>query len=147
MTRNKNKKRNFKAEPPSEVRIGGKRISREAFEAEAEGSTDHLPPVFSFAFACPNHFQLSEWQREELKHLVDTLRRYSRMKWEEIRKVKGFRSVDPNTFSVPLPDDISPDIVILEFRVSKRARIFGYRSKQVFHIIWFDRNHEVYPMS
>ncbi|CAG5089470.1 Putative uncharacterized protein [Thermobacillus xylanilyticus] len=140
------KKKIRHAEPP-EIKIGGKRISRKAFEAEEEGSTDHLPPVFSFAETCPNHFQLYKWTSEELKHLIDALRRYSKMRWQEIRKTKGFNSVDPSTFSVPLPNYISPDVAILEFRVNHKARIFGYRSRQVFNIIWFDRNHEVYPMS
>lgn len=141
------KKKKLQPEKTSAIKIRGKRISPKAFEAEEEGSTDHLPPVFSFAETCPNHFKLCDWQYEELKHLNDVLRRYSRMSWAEIRKEKGFGPVDSSTFSVQLPQYISPDIAILEFRVNKRARIFGYRARQVFNIIWFDRNHEVYPMS
>lgn len=130
-----------------EMRIAGKKISADAFRVPDEGSTDHMSPVFSFIDCCPNHFQLSDWQYDELKALMSTLRDFSGRQWSEVRKSKGFRSVDSTTFSQGLPEYISPDVTIWEFRVSKRARLFGHRSRNVFNIVWFDRNHEVYPMS
>jgi hypothetical protein len=127
--------------------ISGKKISNTAFEAPDDGSTDHLYPVFSFADACPNHFQLCDWHYEDLKHLMDKFRDYSKKTWAELYRQKGFISVDPSTFSQELPHYISPDVTIYECRISKRARLFGHRHRSVFNVIWFDRNHEVYPMS
>lgn len=127
--------------------IAGKTISPDAFEIPDTGSTDHLNPVFSFMDVCPNHFQLSDWQGDELKALIACLRDMSGRKWSEVRMNKGFKSVDPRTFSKELPQYISPEVTIYEFRVSKKARIFGHRVRNVFRVVWFDRNHEVYPMS
>lgn len=133
---------------PSKKQIGARGISNKLFQIPDDGlSTDHLPPVFSFVDTCPNHFQLHEWQGEELKHLINTLRDLSKRTWAEVRQIKGFLKVDPSTFSKSLPEYLSPDITIYECRVSKRSRIFGHRVRNAFHIIWFDRNHEVYPMS
>lgn len=127
--------------------IAGRTISHDAFEVPDEGSTDHLNPVFSFGDCCPNHFQLSDWQGDELKALMNTLRELSGKKWAEVRRIKGFKNVDSSTFSHELPNYISPDVTMWECRVSKRARLFGHRSRNVFNIVWFDRNHDVYPMS
>lgn len=127
--------------------IDGRKISSKAFEASKGESSEHKSLVFSFAYTCPNHFQLSDWQHEELKGLINKLRDFSNMKWSEIRKIKGFKPVDHSTFSQPLPKNISPEVTILEFRTSGRARVFGFRLEETFYIIWFDRNHEVYNMS
>lgn len=146
--KNKNKKPKLKLK--EKHIILGKTILDEAFNVpEEEGSTDNLQPVFSFRDLCNNHFQLHEWQEDEIKKLVQTFRDCGNWTWSEAKKVRGFnlKPVDPRTFSKSLPEFISPDLTILEFRVSKRARVFGYRARNVFHIIWFDRNHEVYPMS
>lgn len=130
--------------------IRDKRLSEKAVIApEDTGSTDHMPPVLSFKDVCPNHFQLEEWQGTELKQLVDTLKKLGNSTWQDALKIKGLgiKIVDPKTFSKDLPEYISPDVSIYECRVSQRARLFGYRIRNVFHVIWFDRNHEVYPMS
>ncbi|KGE20684.1 MAG6450 family protein [Paenibacillus wynnii] len=145
MSSKKKKKPVLGHQPKSQ--LGGKTISPEAFNVPDEGSTDHLSPVFSFIDCCPNHFQLSDWQFDELKALMATLRDLSGKQWSELRKIKGFKSVDSSTFSCDLPAYISPEVTIWECRVSGRARIFGHRSRNVFKIVWFDRNHEVYPMS
>jgi hypothetical protein len=126
--------------------IRGRTISNEAFEVPESGSTDHMQPVFTFNDTCPNHFQLHDWQYEELKHLTEKLRDLSKKTWAEIKSVKGFMIVDQKNFSRNLPEYISQDATIYECRISKRARLFGHRARNVFCIIWFDRNHEVYPM-
>lgn len=129
-------------------KIGGKTLKDKALEVE-EGGTDHLPPYFSFKHACSNHFQLSDWQSGEIAELMETFRRMEQLNWHEIHKHRGlnYKQVDPRTFSKDLPEFISPDLSIYEVKVTKRARLFGYRLKNIFHIIWFDRNHEVYSMS
>ncbi|MBA1335913.1 MAG: hypothetical protein HPY66_1731 [Firmicutes bacterium] len=33
-----------------------------------------------------------------------------------------------------------------EIKVDDRRRIIGYRGGRIFHLIWFDRDHEVCPM-
>jgi len=133
---------------PPQSSIGGKIINPQAFDVpDEQRSTDHMNPVFSFMDTCHNHFQLDELTRQELKQLIDQLRMFSKMTWGEVRKVKGFQPVNPSTFSKSLPTHLSPDIKIFECRVTGKIRLFGHRIRNAYHIIWFDRNHEVYPMS
>lgn len=128
--------------------IAGKKIKKDAFDLPDDTrSTDHMSPVFSFSDTCPNHFRLDDWTKKEIKQLIDQLRLYSGMKWSDLRKIKGFGPVDPSTFSKKLPKTISPEVKIYECRINGKMRLFGHRVKNTYHIIWFDRNHEVYPMS
>jgi hypothetical protein len=137
------------AKKKDKAKIRGKNIKASALDVQKEQGTDHLPPVFSFKHVCNNHYYLTDWRSEELQRLIDTFRTMESLNWSEVIRYKGlgFKIVDPKTFSTDLPEVISPDISIIEFRVSKRARLFGYRDKNIFNIIWFDRNHEVYSMS
>jgi len=140
-------KKQFKKKSKDEKRtLHGKKISPDAFKVVDSGSTDNQNPVFSFQFTCANHFQLSDWQHDELKGLISKLRELSGKRWVEIKSLKGFKPVDPATFSKQLPQNVPQDATIFECRTSGKARLFGYRINNIFHIVWFDRNHQVYPM-
>src|SRR4051812_6981279 len=111
MAKNKQNK-GFKGlkEPKMEkASIAGRTIKQKVLQAEEEGSTDHLSPVFSFVDTCPNHFQLADWQGQELKSLIDTMRDLGKLKWGEVRNQKGFKPVSPKTFSRPWPEYVSPE--------------------------------------
>jgi hypothetical protein len=129
--------------------IRGKTIADCAFIAEYEQNTDNTAPTFSFKSCDENQFTLSKWQPKEIEQLISTLKRLEHCTWQQIKNNKGFgyKKVDPDTLNYALPEYISPDETIIELRVSKRARLFGYRSRNIYHIIWFDRNHDVYDMS
>ncbi|WYP28464.1 hypothetical protein NSQ54_10310 [Alkalihalobacillus sp. FSL W8-0930] len=137
--------------PKNQNKISGKTISDKALEVRNPGhNTNDLAPHFSFKHACNHHFQLSDWQSIELAELIECFRKLESQSWTNIMKQSkrglGYCKVDPKTFSKSLPEYISPEHTIIELRVNKKARLFGYRWENVFHIIWFDRNHDVYPM-
>ena len=45
----------------------------------------------------------------------------------------------------PILDAISEDIEILELRLSKKARVFGFRSAATFFLIFLDSQHRICP--
>lgn len=145
----KRNKRKIKYQKNDNRQLRGKKIADEAFETTFIQDTDDMTPTFSFKSCSNNRFKLSEWQPKEIEQLISVFKKLESCSWKEIRRNKGFgyKIVDPDTFSCNLPENISPDETIIELRVSKKARLFGYRGKNIFYIIWFDRNHEVYPMS
>ena len=140
---NKKKKR-----IPIEKKKKGNRLPQEVAEVQETGSTDHLNPVFSFDSTCKNHFQLNELTKGELDQLIDSLRIMSSLSWAEVKKYKGLRFKGPlEHYNATLPEWLDRDVDVFEFAFSKRGRVFGYKSGRIFHIIWFDRNHDLYPMS
>jgi len=44
---------------------------------------------------------------------------------------------------VKRPAEISADLGIIGIRASQKYRIFGVRSRDVYFVLWFDRNHEI----
>ncbi len=76
----------------------------------------------------------------------------SQMTWEQLRSQGGrpgnkvglaYTVYDDHFLNVSRPAQVSPDLKIAGVRASSKMRIFGVSIEQVFHVIWFDRNHEV----
>lgn len=111
------------------------------------GSTDHLAPAFSFLHFDRGAECASIWAGDEMRSLFDTLRVASSRTWRDVRAADGlrFKLVPPGRCRRALPLSISPDVDLVEMRVTQRARIFGTRVESVFYVIWLDRNHAVLP--
>ena len=119
-----------------------------------EGSTDDLPPSFSF-----HHFDTSkecpsEWTGEQVRALFALMQTASSMLWRDVKgtgggrggKKKvgvGFTSVYPKECKRELPDQLAEDVNLSEMRVNGAARIFGVRHEATYYVIWLDRNHSV----
>lgn len=131
------------------ARLRDKDVSK-AVELDVDVMNDNdQPPVFSFKHVDNNRYRLSEWWGDELDQLVETFKKMESLRWPDIHRHSGLdcKHVEPYEYIAELPEMISPDVKILQIRASKKSRIFGYRWKHVFRLVWFDKNHDVRPMS
>ncbi|OPY59352.1 MAG: hypothetical protein A4E56_03239 [Pelotomaculum sp. PtaU1.Bin065] len=122
-----------------------KKIPVKAILSDEPLSHDGEYPVFSFKFCSDNHCLLSEWDGEEIAELIRTFKKMESLTWTGVFKHGGLRYKYIDNYSKPLPLMVSKDETIGEIRVSKQSRIFGFRNRNVFHIIWFDNKHEICP--
>ncbi|MCI0681368.1 MAG: hypothetical protein L0Y71_04625 [Gemmataceae bacterium] len=100
-------------------------------------------------------FCLSTLGQDEVREVVDCLRQLNTLTWQQIlqQSGKGPRKAglaytlypDHALRGVSRPAVISPDIRIAAVRASQKIRVFGVYIEHVFHILWFDRNHEIVP--
>jgi len=103
-------------------------------------------PLLSFKSVCGEHYQLCEWKKEELKGLVNTFKTIENLTWGDIIRHDGLKYKPKiEHTATPLPCDFPEDASLSELRVSRKCRILGYRTGNIFNIVWFDRNHEVCP--
>ncbi len=116
-----------------------------ASAVESQGSTDHLPPTFSFKHVDPNNYPLHEWEGDEIKQLVKQLKMMEGLTWLEIKKHGGLRwkALDIKTLKCRVPDYIPKEQTLAEFRISQEMRVMGYRDDTIFCIVCFDRGHDV----
>lgn len=98
----------------------------------------------------------SEWGSAELKAFASFVVRLPQTTWTEIRKTGGkpgskvgFGYTEhKNKKELPSKgevDGLSPDIGFIELRVTKEARVHGFRVAPIFFLVWLDRNHDIYP--
>ncbi|MDQ4679890.1 hypothetical protein [Stenotrophomonas maltophilia group sp. RNC7] len=102
-----------------------------------------LNPVFKFSSIDKNKWTLYEWAPNELKDLMNTFNQMEQLTWNDVLKHSGLRVKIIR--DIKQPPHISPDESIYEIRVCKVKRIFGYIDKNIFNLVWFDREHSVCP--
>lgn len=119
------------------------KVPTQAFELKNDVNYFTLTPVFKFSNVDQNKWKLEEWQSRELKDLIDTFKKMEQLSWNDIFKHRGLnvKAIE----DVNYPKEISPDETIYEIRVCKVKRVFGFIDKNIFNLIWFDREHSVCP--
>jgi hypothetical protein len=92
---------------------------------------------------------LAEWRQEELEGFTRFAEKAQRMTMDEFRTDPGLRF---KTHKGPAkgrgfarPGDLSEDQVLSEVRVGRAARVHGVVEGDMFHVVWLDRNHAVFP--
>lgn len=112
------------------------------------GSTDGLTPIFCLRYL-QDPFCVVSCEQQEQAALAVTLRRLSFMTWAQIRNAPrhglGTEKIARESLRAPVPEGITEDVVFLAIRFHGKAPMVGYRSGQVFHIVWLDRAFTLYP--
>jgi hypothetical protein len=70
---------------------------------------------------------------------------FSLLSWNQITTSSWlrFKKITNARWFPKLPDWLSSDVDIFEFRVSQIVRVFWTREKSIFHLLWFDENHKI----
>lgn len=136
----KNKKVPYKAK----VVKGVNKVPQKALIL-TNGSTDDINPVFSFKYTDPNKWQLSEWTSLEIDDLFKFFKLMESLSWKQVKMHSGLRYKNIDGYPNINNSEVSEDVSICELRICKVKRIHGFRSGNVFCVIWFDRDHSVCP--
>jgi hypothetical protein len=120
-----------------------------------EGRFHDKEPVFSFKYYDHAHvdFSICTHTMEDVKKLFSRLRDYSRMLWREVIQHHGSHHHEvhwrdtayPNGFE-NIPVKIREGITPRQFALEGIYRIFGFFDGTTFYIVWFDKDHKVYPI-
>lgn len=104
-------------------------------------------PIFSFHYLQDSHC-ISRCNTKQKAAFADTMRLLSKLTWQEIqssyRHSLGSEKIPRYRFYATIPNQIADDEALLSIRFYDRAPMVGIRRKQIFHIIWFDIDFNVY---
>jgi hypothetical protein len=133
------------------------RLSLRSDKAGPAPAAIQTPVRLSFEYVADpgTHYCLSGYQRDEIKAVVDCLRKLTTMSWLQVRQTGGRRGTkqglgfteyaDTALRGVTRPTRLSQDRKIFGVRSSEKARVFGAYAAHMVYILWFDRNHEIVP--
>jgi hypothetical protein len=112
----------------------------------------HVPIKVSFRYYEPGErYCLSGCERDEVRAFMDSLRVLTTMTWVQVRSQGGkpgnktglaYTTYEDHLVRAERPN-ISPELRIAGIRAGGKMRIYGVAIENVFHILWFDRNHEI----
>ncbi len=129
----------LKKPPKSRGRIPPNAIERKVNYDECRGR-------FAFSSVCERHCLLSSWIKQELDELIVYFKKVEKLLWKEILRDPGLVYEEISHIALPRPASLPPDASLYSMKVAGRLRVYGYRTQDVFNIIWFDRLHEVCPV-
>jgi hypothetical protein len=114
----------------------------------ATGSTDGRTPVFCLRFL-DRPYCVTECERDEQASLALTMHRLSRLTWQQIRNAPrhglGTEKIHRESIRAAIPTGITEDVEsFLAIRFHGKAPMVGFRSGEVFHLVWLDRAFTLY---
>lgn len=112
---------------------------------------NELHPVFSFANFKKSAFFTPEMitGKSELYDFFVNMADFSTQKWKDIKtkpKIFHFHEID-NDKNINAKLDVSEEIALVQFKIpgEKQSRVVGYfDSGNVFNIVVYDYNHQIY---
>lgn len=125
---------------------GNNKVPASATTLKVE-SYDDMNVVISFRKVDHGKWTLSCWKGKELTDLIKCFQKIEEMTWKQVYKHDGLNYGVIEGLPKITHFKLSPDVSICEMRVCKVKRIFGYRDRNVFYIIWFDRDHSICPQN
>lgn len=108
-------------------------------------SSNTKKPIFSFEYMV-NNYCVDDCEQNEKASLADALYRRSKLTWAQLSTAPhnklGYEPI--RKLNVPLPKNIKEDVTIISFRFCGKKPMVGYRDKQIFYILFLDREFKVY---
>lgn len=135
---------------------------RAAKTSPPSSSTGGENPYFCFRYADRN--SKNEWAfnpvPEDAQEIMEFVCEMAQLSWREIEAMQtGTRERHKKHHSYSITkidskaqadlrkrklDEIFDD-EIFRFRLSGEKRLYGFRKGRVFHVVWWDQDHQVYP--
>ena len=108
---------------------------------------DTLHPAFGLTHL-RGDYCVTRCKDEEKLALIDRLYKLSQLTWIQIkcsdRHTYGCEVIPRNQIRPLVPAIITDDVDILALRFYKLAPMVGFRDREIFHIVWLDREFKLY---
>ena len=137
--------------------VSGRKAPRQAEQPEA---FFQMYPTWSFKLLDVNHEKWSFTSANDLyRDIIFKLRDYEGQRWNEIIQSSGGRSYGTNNHFENVGSLIKEaqkrwsELHLEEYdqvfslRLTGIERLYGILENGTFKIIWYDKNHEIYPVS
>lgn len=139
--------------PKTQHDVSGKKIVREKENAEEYKSKN---PVWRFHRYDQDHPKWCLSQKDFYGYIISKLISFERMTWHDIEAASGGRKQGTNHHFIPVSDMTKEaqqrlqDIKVFydelfSLRLSNIERLYGILENGIFHIIWYDPQHEICP--
>ena len=115
----------------------------------AEINYDENPPIFSLERLQEGRYCFSEMDDAHKASFAEAIFKRRNISWAEIKKLNrhklGFEKISRNSIGAPMPQFITEDVDhFLAFRFSGMKPMVGYRSRDIFYVLWFDSSFDLY---
>ena len=105
-----------------------------------------LNPVFSFIYL-DKKYSIDECTLEDKSKFFSKLVKLSQMTWQDIisthRHGLGSETIKKDAIKCSI-NNVPEGCTFIALRFSEKKAMVGFRDKNIFHIVWFDRDFTLY---
>jgi len=110
---------------------------------------DKLPPIFSLEKLVGDKYCFSNLNDTDKKQFAESIFKRKNLSWSDIKKANrhalGFEKISKDSIKGTKPSFITDDInEFLAFRFSGMKPMVGYRTQNIFYVLWFDLDYTLY---
>jgi hypothetical protein len=93
-------------------------------------------------------WRISDCERDDQAAFALTAEKLAKLSWQEIRSAPrhgvGSEKISRDALRAPVPASITEDVQFLALRFSGKKSMVGFRSRDVFHVVWLDPGFKLY---
>lgn len=106
-----------------------------------------LAPIFCLRHIAPG-WGVSDCERDDQAAFACTIEKLSQLTWQEIRNAPkhgvGTEKIPKARLKAAVPGGITDDVEFLALRFSGKKAMVGFRSSEIFHVVWLDHAFRLY---
>lgn len=104
-------------------------------------------PVFSFVYM-QDLYHFNECSKDEQSAFTGKLIKLSHLTWQDIelasRHGNGKEIIAKSAINAPIPNCVKEDTNLIALRFCGKKPMVGFRERNIFYILWIDRNFTLY---
>jgi len=113
---------------------------------------NNMPPIFSLEKIVGDNYCFSELDDIDKKQFAESIFKRRNINWKDIynlpKHTLGTEKIPKSQIKGSLPNFITEDMNdFLVFRFSGLKSMVGYREKNIFYVLWFDKDFTLYKHS
>lgn len=111
-------------------------------------NTENSNVLVSIRFLQYDYQCFSEWTKSQMKSYWKFQDKVFKCTWNLLKSHDGLKMKEISRKNYPgstFLNRLSPEISIVELRVSKRMRVHGFRKDSVLYVCWLDKDHQICP--
>jgi len=110
---------------------------------------DKMVPLFSLERLQSGNYCLSNLEKDDKAAFADSIFKRKNVTWNQIQQMDrhglGYEKIAVNSIKTSVPKFITEEQSnLIAFRFHGLKPMVGYRSKNVFYVLWFDHDFTVY---
>jgi hypothetical protein len=106
-----------------------------------------VAPVFCLRHLADG-WKISDCERDDQAAFALTAEKLSQLTWQEIRSAPrhglGTEKISRDALKAAVPATVTEDVQFLAFRFSGKKAMVGFRSREIFHVVWLDPSFTLY---
>lgn len=108
-----------------------------------------MVPLFSLERLQSGAYCLSNLEKDDKAAFADSIFKRKNVTWNQVQQMDrhalGYEKISVSSIKIAVPKFITEEQdSLIAFRFNGLKPMVGYRSKNIFYVLWFDHNFTVY---